>query len=184
MISLPPCNNLDSPAAHLGIKEGDAHIIRNAGGVAYVLIHSAQGCRTYNGLICRKDALRSIIVSQQLLGTREIALFHHSDCGMLTFNNEDLQKSLKEKYPAVSDEIGAIDFYPFSDLEKSVKNDVKYLKEHPLVLEESVITGWIYDVKTGKVRENLLSFFLLGSDCFVRYRKLFSWVHIIKFPLI
>ncbi|EJD04213.1 carbonic anhydrase [Fomitiporia mediterranea MF3/22] len=120
------------PAAHLGIKEGDAHVIRNAGGVA-------------------KEALRSIIISQQLLGTREIALFHHTDCGMLTFKNEDLRNSLKEKYPSVTKEIESIDFFPFPQLERSVKDDIEFLKQHPLVLDETTITGWIYDVKTGKV---------------------------------
>lgn len=100
-----------------------------------------------------KEALRSIVISQQLLGTREIALFHHTDCGMLTFKNEDLQKSLKEKYPSATQEIESIDFYPFGQLEQSVKDDVSYLKQHPLVLDESTITGWIFDVKTGKVSE-------------------------------
>ena len=98
-----------------------------------------------------KDALRSIIISQQLLNTREIAVFHHTDCGMLTFKNETLQRNLTEKYPNAKQEIESIDFLPFPDLEGSVKDDVKFLKEHPLVLDESTITGWIYDVKTGKV---------------------------------
>lgn len=95
--------------------------------------------------------MRSIIISQQLLGTREVALFHHTDCGMLTFKNEDLHKSLKERYPAAAEEIDSIDFLPFHELENSVKDDVEYLKKHPLVLDETTITGWVYDVKTGKV---------------------------------
>lgn len=142
-LPLPPAKKLAivtcmdarlDPAAHLGLKEGDAHVIRNAGGAA-------------------KGALPSIIVSQQLLGTREIAVFHHTDCGMLTFKNEDLKNSLKEKYPTASKEIDSIDFLPFSNLEQSVRDDVNFLKQHPLVLDETTITGWVYEVESGKVRQ-------------------------------
>ena len=86
-----------------------------------------------------------------MLGTREIALFHHTDCGMLTFTDADLKSSLKQKYPEADPEINKLDFYPFSQLEESIKNDVAYLKSHPLVLEETKITGWVYEVETGKV---------------------------------
>jgi len=122
------------PAAQLGIKEGDAHVIRNAGGVA-------------------KEALRSIIISQQLLGTREIALFHHTGCGMLTFSNEHLQSKLKHDHPDAASQIDSIDFLPFGNLEQSVKDDVEFLRNNPLVLKETEITGWIYEVETGKVKQ-------------------------------
>jgi len=122
------------PAAHLGISEGDAHVIRNAGGAA-------------------KEALRSIIISQQLLGTREIAVFHHTDCGMLTFTTPQLQEKLKQSHPHAASQIDTIDFLEFPDLEQSVKDDVSFLKKHPLVLDETEITGWVYDVKTGKVTQ-------------------------------
>ncbi|KAG8831417.1 hypothetical protein FRC17_003195 [Serendipita sp. 399] len=122
------------PAAHLGINEGDAHVIRNAGGVA-------------------KEALRSVIISQQLLGTREVAVFHHTDCGMLTFTTPQLQGKLKEAYPEATKEIEAIDFLPFPNLEQSVKDDVEFLKNHPLVLKDTTITGWVYEVETGKVKQ-------------------------------
>lgn len=122
--------------AELGIHEGDAHIIRNAGGSA-------------------KDALRSIIISQRLLGTREIAVFHHTDCGMLTFTTPQLRDIVKDSNPA--DErlkvVDHIDFLEFSELEQSVKEDVQYLKESPLVLPETVVTGWVYEVGTGKIRQ-------------------------------
>ncbi|KAI5123753.1 hypothetical protein M0805_000344 [Coniferiporia weirii] len=140
-LPLPPAKKLTivacmdarlTPETYLGLKEGDAHIIRNAGGSA-------------------RDALRSIIVSQQLLSTREIAVFHHTDCGMLTFKDADLKASLKDKYPSATKEIDSIDFLPIQNLEKSVVDDVNYLKKHPLILDESTITGWVYDVKTGKV---------------------------------
>ena len=101
----------------------------------------------------RKEALRSIIISQQLLGTREIAVFHHTNCGMLTFKNDDFKNQLKGEYPSAAVEVDKIDFHPFGHLENSVKDDVEFLKGHPLVLKESIITGWIYEVETGKVRK-------------------------------
>ncbi|GJE85917.1 carbonic anhydrase [Phanerochaete sordida] len=121
--------------AELGINEGDAHIIRNAGGSA-------------------KDALRSIIISQRLLGTREIAVFHHTDCGMLTFNTPQLRKLVKDSDPdnAALKAVDDIDFLEFSELEQSVREDVQYLKESPLVLPETLVTGWVYEVGTGKIR--------------------------------
>ncbi len=70
---------------------------------------------------------------------------------MLTFSNSDIKSLLKEKYPAAADEVEGIDFLPFGNLEGSVKEDVEYLKQHPLVLKETKITGWIYEVETGKV---------------------------------
>ncbi|KAF7792492.1 hypothetical protein EIP86_003533 [Pleurotus ostreatoroseus] len=123
--------------AELGIDEGDAHIIRNAGGSA-------------------KDALRSILISQRLLGTREIAVFHHTDCGMLTFTTPQLRKLVKDSDPSdpTLNVVDEIDFLEFPELEQSVKDDVEYLKTNPLVLKETVVTGWIYDVTTGKVPAN------------------------------
>ena len=87
-----------------------------------------------------------------MLGTREIARYHHTDCGMLTFTDADLKSSLKQKYPEADPEINKLDFYPFSQLEESIKSDVAYLKSHPLVLDETKITGWVYEVETGKVK--------------------------------
>jgi len=72
---------------------------------------------------------------------------------MLAFKNEELQGLLKEKYPQASSEVDSIDFLSFSDLEGSIRADVEYLKEHPLVLKESVVSGWVYEVETGKVRQ-------------------------------
>ncbi|THH02517.1 hypothetical protein EW026_g335 [Hermanssonia centrifuga] len=122
--------------AELGINEGDSHIIRNAGG-------------------CAKDALRSIIISQRLLGTREIAVFHHTDCGMLTFNTPQLRKLVKDSDPSnpALNAVDEIDFLEFNQLEQSVKDDVTYLKENPLVLAETTVTGWVYEVGTGKIRQ-------------------------------
>ncbi|KAG8901002.1 hypothetical protein FRB99_005638 [Tulasnella sp. 403] len=129
------------PAASLGIKEGEAHIIRNAGGRAF-------------------DAFRSVLISQQLLGTHEIAVFHHTDCGMLTFTDDVIRQKLRESVSpnartAITPLIDGLSFLPFSNLEDAVREDVAFLQHNPLVLEEtkSKITGWIYDVKTGKVSQ-------------------------------
>ena len=92
-----------------------------------------------------------MIISQQLLGTREIAVFHHTGCGMLTFNSSDLQDKLKTAYPHAAGEVEKIDFLAFPRLEESVKEDVEFLRNHPLVLDETVVTGWVYEVETGKV---------------------------------
>lgn len=151
-----PYHTVSSVYAELGIKEGDAHIIRNAGGVVYVLSATLRVVSLWLIdllLIRRRDALRSIIISQRLLGTREIAVFHHTGCGMLTFSTPQLQKIVKDSDPsntslAVVDDI---QFLEFSNLEQSVRDDVQFLKESPLVLPETVISGWVYEVETGKV---------------------------------
>ena len=119
------------PSRFLGLEEGDAHVIRNAGGRV-------------------QDALRSIVISQRLLGTNEVLVIHHTECGMLTFKNEDL-------YAKVQQDLGAdasdIDFLPFPDLEQSVRDDVRFLKDSPLVPDDVSIRGFVYDVKSGKVTE-------------------------------
>ncbi|KAH6916828.1 carbonic anhydrase [Coprinopsis sp. MPI-PUGE-AT-0042] len=144
-LSLPPARKLIvvtcmdarlEPASQLGLKLGDAHVIRNAGGSA-------------------RDALRSVIISQRLLGTREIAVVKHTDCGMTTFTTEDLRNQIIEVSPgdsAVATAVKEIDFLEFSQLEEAVKGDVKFLRENPLVLRDIPISGWIYDVKKGEIQ--------------------------------
>lgn len=117
------------PARALGLEEGDAHVIRNAGG------------RT-------QEALRSLVISEQLLGTTEIVVIHHTDCGMLTFSNDDLRAIVKQELHVDAD---AIDFLPFSDLEQSVRDDVEFLKNSPLIPKSISISGFIYDVHNGTV---------------------------------
>jgi carbonic anhydrase len=117
------------PARALGLEEGDAHVIRNAGGRA-------------------ADALRSLIISEQLLGTTHIVLIHHTDCGMLTFSNQDLRSKVRQELHADAD---AIDFLPFSDLEQSVRDDIAFLKASPLIPEHIDIRGYVYDVTSGKL---------------------------------
>ncbi len=118
------------PARFLGLEEGDAHVIRNAGGRA------------------SDDAIRSLAISQQLLGTNEVVVIHHTDCGMLTFNNEDLRQKLKQELNA---DAGHIDFLPFKDLEQSVRDDVAAIKNSPFLLKNIEVSGFIYDVRSGRL---------------------------------
>lgn len=154
--------------AELGINEGDAHIIRNAGGSACVFRR-----RTFCSLIYTlvflhsKEALRSVIISQRLLGTREIAVFHHTGCGMQTFSTSHLQQIVKDSDPSnpALQAVEKIDFLEFSNLEQSVKDDVTFLKESQLVLPETVITGWVYEVETGKVCQTPYGMLRPSSKC-------------------
>ncbi|KAH7107234.1 carbonic anhydrase [Auriculariales sp. MPI-PUGE-AT-0066] len=118
-----------------GLSEGHAHVVRNAGGRAV-------------------DAIRNVLISQRLLGTREIAVVHHTKCGMFLFQNPDLRGILSEAHPDHKADIQKIEFFPLEEpIEKGVREDVKFLKEHPLVLKETVITGWVFDVASGKVTQ-------------------------------
>lgn len=117
------------PGRALGLEEGDAHVIRNAGGRA-------------------ADGLRSLIISEQLLGTTHIVVIHHTDCGMLTFSNQDLRTKLQQELHANADNI---DFLPFSNLEQSVRDDVTFLRNSPFIPQSIDISGFVYDVNTGKL---------------------------------
>ena len=88
------------------------------------------------------------MISEQLLGTNTVVVIHHTDCGMLTFSNADLRTKLKQELKADADEI---DFLPFKDLEQSVRDDVATLKASPLIPDNVDISGFIYDVKSGKL---------------------------------
>jgi carbonic anhydrase len=119
------------PSRQFGLEEGDAHVIRNAGGRA-------------------RDALRSLVISQRLLGTNEIAVIHHTDCGMLTFTNRDLHAKVKQDLGA---DASNIDFLPFADVEESVREDVALLQSSPLIAGDVLIRGFVYDVRTGRLNE-------------------------------
>lgn len=123
------------PAAAFGISLGDAHVIRNAGASA-------------------KDALRSVVISEQLLGTQEVLLIKHTGCGMLTFRNEDAHAIVEKNLgPEATKEIEGLDFLPFPDLDQAVKDDVSYLTTSKAVPDSVLISGWVYEVETGKVRQ-------------------------------
>jgi carbonic anhydrase len=119
------------PAKVLGLDEGDAHVIRNAGGVV------------------SDDALRSLAISQNLLGTEEIILIHHTDCGMLTFTDDEFADKLE-------DETGARPDWPvhtFDDLDQNVRDSVEKIKTSPFVPHTDSVKGYIYEVETGRLRE-------------------------------
>ena len=120
------------PSKFLGLDEGDAHVIRNAGGRA------------------SDDAIRSLIISYKLLGTREFLVIHHTDCGMLTFSNEQLREMLQMDLNA---DASGIDFLPFSDLDESVRRDVDTIRSHRLIPDDIAVSGYVFDVKTGRLRE-------------------------------
>ena len=118
-------------APALGLALGDAHILRNAGGRV------------------TEDMIRSLVISQQQMGTREIVVLHHTDCGAQTFQNKDFQEHLKRELGVdVSDQ----DLLPFQDVEESVREDMQLLRECPLIPEDVIISGAVYDVDTGSMR--------------------------------
>jgi carbonic anhydrase len=124
------------PAAAFGIPLGAAHVIRNAGASA-------------------RDAFRSIVISQQLLGTSEVLVVKHTGCGMLTFDNEAAKGLVKQqKGEAAAREVENLDFLTFSDLEAEVKKDVEWLQSK--AVEEGIrFSGWVYEVETGRTRRIL-----------------------------
>ncbi len=117
----------------LGLKTGDAHIIRNAGGIV------------------TEDAIRSLIISHHLLGTQEFIIINHTDCGMLTFKDEELAAKLEAGTDAAA--VTPARFYAFPDLEKNVRQQIQRVKSHPWIPADIPVRGFIYDVKTGKLNE-------------------------------
>ena len=115
----------------LGLEEGDAHVIRNAGGVV------------------TDDVIRSLAISQRLLGTREIVLIHHTDCGMLTFKDDDLKAQIEEDTglrPQFALEA-------FSDLHDDIRQSVRRIQSSPFVPYRDSIRGFVYDVESGQLHE-------------------------------
>jgi carbonic anhydrase len=115
----------------LGLKEGESHVIRNAGGVV------------------AEDTIRSLTISQRLLGTTEIMLIHHTDCGMLTFKDEDLRRK-------IADEVGhkpRFTFESFSDLAQDVRESIDRITSSPYIPHRDKVRGFIFDVATGKLNE-------------------------------
>jgi carbonic anhydrase len=119
------------PARALGLEEGDAHVIRNAGGRI-------------------TDALRSLAISQSLLGTEAVAIVHHTDCGMLTFDDTFIRGKLRLERGADADHLA---FLPFKDLDQSVVDDLAVYDSSPLVRHDIPVRGFVYDVRTGRLRE-------------------------------
>jgi carbonic anhydrase len=115
----------------LGLEEGDAHVIRNAGGVV------------------TDDEIRSLAISQRLLGTTEIILIHHTDCGMLTFSDDDFRKQVQED-TGIKPEWAA---EAFDDLEGDVRQSIARIKSSPFIPHKESVRGFVYDVHTGRLDE-------------------------------
>ncbi len=119
------------PAKALGLEEGDAHVIRNAGGVA------------------GDDVIRSLAISQHLLGTEEIVLIQHTDCGMRTFDDGEFRESIAQKTGLNPVWAAAA----FSDVDTDVRRSIATIKATPFIPRRDAIRGFVYDVETGKLRE-------------------------------
>jgi carbonic anhydrase len=139
-LALPPARRIAivacmdarlNPHALLGLQEGDAHVIRNAGGVI------------------TDDEVRSLAISQRLLGTEEIMLIHHTDCGMLTFKDDELRRQIQDE-TGVKPEWAA---EAFDDLEEDVRQSIARIKASPFIPRKDKIRGFVYEVETGRVRE-------------------------------
>ena len=120
-----------NPYGLLGLSEGDAHVIRNAGGVV------------------TDDEIRSLAISQHLLGTEEIILIHHTDCGMLTFSDEQFNQKLERE----TGEAPEWDAHAFSDLEADVRAQVERIKASPFIPHTESVRGFVYEVESGRLRE-------------------------------
>jgi carbonic anhydrase len=119
------------PTKALGLEVGDAHVIRNAGGVI------------------TDDEIRSLAISQNLLGTEEIILIHHTDCGMLTFTDDEFKKSIQDE-TGIKPEWAA---ESFNDLDEDVRQSVNRIKASPFIPKKDSVRGFVFDVATGKLNE-------------------------------
>ena len=120
-----------NPYGALGLQEGDAHVIRNAGGVI------------------TDDEIRSLAISQRLLGTEEIILIHHTDCGMLTFTDDDFKKSIQDE-TGIKPE-WAVEAFP--DLDGDVRQSIARIKASPFIPRKDAVRGFVYEVESGRLRE-------------------------------
>jgi carbonic anhydrase len=120
-----------SPYVMLGLEEGDAHVIRNAGGVV------------------TDDEIRSLAISQRLLGTEEIMLIHHTDCGMLTFSDDEFKRQIQED--AGVKPHWAVE--SFSDLDEDVRQSIARIRTSPFIPKTDSVRGFVYEVETGRLRE-------------------------------
>jgi carbonic anhydrase len=117
----------------LGLKTGDAHIIRNAGGIV------------------TDDALRSLLVSHYLLGTEEIMIINHTDCGLMRTSEQDLRAKIQNSAGTAA--VSPAFFYTFQDLDDNVRQQLQKVRSHPWIPEAITVRGFVYDVSTGLLRE-------------------------------
>jgi carbonic anhydrase len=139
-LPLPPANNVAVVACMdarlnvygiLGLQEGESHVIRNAGGVI------------------TDDEIRSLTISQRLLGTTEIILIHHTDCGMLTFTDDAFKRSIQDE-TGIKPEWAA---EAFTDLDEDVRQSIARIKASPFIRHKDAVRGFVFDVATGKLNE-------------------------------
>jgi len=117
----------------LGLKAGDAHIIRNAGGIV------------------TDDAVRSLVISHHLLGTEEIMIINHTDCGLMQTSEENLRTTIQDRTGTAV--VAPSFFYAFQDIEQNVRHQLQKLRTHPWIPEKVAVRGFVYDVTTGLLRE-------------------------------
>ena len=117
----------------LGLETGDAHIIRNAGGIV------------------TEDVLRSLLISHYELGTEEFIILNHTGCGMMTFKDEELRDRLEKQTGVAA--FAPVHFHAFSDLESNLRRQIERVRSHPWVPKHLPVRGFIYDVKTGRLHE-------------------------------
>ena len=144
-LALPPARKLAivacmdarlEPLTQLGLHLGDTHVIRNAGGRVSL------------------DVLRSLAISERLLGTDTVVVIHHTGCGMLTFSNDDIRARIHADLGSqAGDAASQMDFLPFGELEQSVRDDVATIKASPLIPDAIGVYGFIYDTSTGKLSQ-------------------------------
>jgi carbonic anhydrase len=117
----------------LGLETGDAHILRNAGGIV------------------TDDVIRSLLISHYKLGTEEFVLINHTDCGMLTFTDDEFRTQLERQSGTAT--VAPTQFHSFKDVEKNVREQLQKLRSHPWIKKEISLRGFVYDVKTGRLKE-------------------------------
>ena len=117
----------------MGLKTGDAHIIRNAGGIV------------------TEDSLRSLVVSHHLLGTEEIMVINHTDCGLMHTSEQDLRRRIQNRTGTAA--VAPASFYTFQNLEENVRHQLQKLRAHPWIPESVAVRGFVYDVTNGRLRE-------------------------------
>jgi carbonic anhydrase len=117
----------------LGLKTGDAHVIRNAGGIV------------------TEDALRSLVVSHYLLGTEEIMVINHTDCGLMHTSEQDLRDRIQNRTGTAA--VAPASFYTFQNIEENVRHQLQKLRAHPWIPQSVAVRGFIYDVTSGRLRE-------------------------------
>ena len=117
----------------LGLKTGDAHIIRNAGGIV------------------TDDSLRSLVISHYLLGTEEIMIINHTDCGLMQTSEQDLRTRIMNRAGTAA--VAPSFFYVFQNLEENVRHQIQKLRTHPWIPKELTVRGFVYDVSNGRLRE-------------------------------